>query len=321
MGSNADTNATLLICPKSNYSMKKYFFLVIPLIFTIILASVEYPNWTDNPKENVSLVNKAAEINNSPLLQQQKSDNLSSHTKEKHPCNKQQAQITSDKPIQSRTIDEERANEILAAGYENPSTIIEKARAGDGTAAIAIYSVLSSCYPLGTPITSEEKKSGFVKSKIRGCPSLPTVIFNDRLSLLETTASNGDADAQLVYAMNAPVIANFYRSQNTNEAAIYAKAIIAKSEMFGAAAAREGIKDAYQFMARSYQTGVFGSQNWMRAYAYTLVIENVEKSKNTSKILDNLRKNLSSEEIIEAKELAFGCQEKYNESIISSPFK
>ncbi|GAC1315054.1 MAG: hypothetical protein NVSMB24_40400 [Mucilaginibacter sp.] len=266
-----------------------------------------------------SLFEKKQDLtNNSSVLPLITQKNHSEKTTESYKCNDQSLKISTNKPLRFLPINDEKLDKALADTYDNPLVAIKKANSGDENAAIALYSVVSSCFPMDLKITDEERASGLINSKNPSCPTLPLEIVIDRLKILEFAANNGSVAAQIKYAMNAQLFAMFYRNDKSNESVKKTQEVIAKSEAFGVAAASEGIIEAYQFMARSYLIGSFGSRNPLLAYAYSLPIAEFEKSTKIDELLLSMRKNLSSEQILRAEQLAWGCKPT---DLTLNPFK
>lgn len=226
------------------------------------------------------------------------------------------------KPISPLAINQKRADIALSAAFEKPISLIEKAKNGDDESALALFSVVSSCFPFESNPTDSKNLELLMKSNNPNCPEIPSSLVNDRLKILEPAAKKGSAAAQLKYALNASFFSIYYSADTNNDSVKKGKETLEKAEQYGIQASKSGTLEAYEFMSRSYQIGTFGSRNPLLAYAFMLPVANYKKSNEFNVILNSLKRNLSIAEIKHSEQIAWGCKEQSKPSTNSvSPFK
>ncbi|MFZ6712020.1 hypothetical protein [Undibacterium sp. TC9W] len=307
---------------KNKYTRHTLAFLILIIIFSY---GIYYTFYLTAPKELPSNnIEKPALSLPAPSVKQNEyqSPVVSDNSLPEQGCDEKKVlHISSQKPIQSIAKSDGKISALVDDNFTDPTKLIQSAQAGDGAAAIAAYKIFASCFPLGdskaAKIFEESKAESQQKS---GCTAFPKDTLNDRLWLLDAASKKGDSSAKLTYAMNAIPLAQYYRTLGTNEATSYAADIIKKSEVYGAEAATGGIEEAYHFMVRAYQLGMFGSRNPLLAYAYALPIQKINPSDQSNEYVNSLSRNLSKNDIQIARQMAFGCPKKIDNSITVNPF-
>jgi hypothetical protein len=301
--------------------LKKNLSYIIILVFLLVVIFATEFRLTSESNEKKAIAEKNQSKltgSNIPVIANSISDKASIPKKQDEVCNKNNIwRITSDKAIRSLNIDDDAINLLIDKGYKDLNELIEVARKGNANAAIATFKILASCIPLGSSLASE-KGDRYLSNN---CPNFPQDMIDNRLELLDAAAKEGSSTAQIVFAMNAIPIANYYRSLGTNESVIYASSILKKSQEYGQAAASDGIEEAYSFMSRAYQTGMFGSIDPLLAYAYALPLKQKDQTGQLDSYLKSLKKRLSENDVVKANNLVFGCNFDEKSTKIANPFR
>ncbi|MDQ1816502.1 hypothetical protein RBA41_24700 [Massilia sp. CCM 9210] len=198
--------------------------------------------------------------------------------------------------------------------FLSPASIIQKAENGDSIAAIALFQMISSCYP--TP-------KNLVDTRIappKGCPQLDRKYIENRFSLLERAALNNDLAAQTTYAINAPAFAKNFMQSGTNDSTWEAQRLKENAEKFAVAAAAAGSREATYFLARAYTDGTFGSRDLAASYAYTLPLQRQEPSNKMDEQIEYLKNNITSQQRKKAELLISGCVAPTDGTTLNNPF-
>lgn len=213
-------------------------------------------------------------------------------------------------------------DDLIAEGYENPSSLVEAARTGNGSASIALFTLVRNCYSikLSKPGAGFGPGNSSLKPTSSNCPALPSDVVENPLGILEVAAANGSADAKLVYAMNAVAFSTYYRSRNDSSFTLAASSITKRAEIFGESAVRAGLIEGFSFMSDAYERGEFGVRDPELAYTYGLpLLQNVQ-SPALARRMKKLELQLSPGQIETSQISAFGCARMMEEATIKSPF-
>lgn len=200
----------------------------------------------------------------------------------------------------------------LSQAYLDINSVIRNS-SHDPIANIALFRLAASCF---TNDLKNRQKSG------SACPANAGVlpINTTPLELLQRAAELGSEQAKLMYALNAPMAAEFFRAQHSQQGTQQAQEILAQAETFGDSAARAGIPDALRYMSRVYESGMFGPRDIERAYIYALPLKNVGSKEDLS-VIENLGSRLNEKLRKGAEAKAFGCSRYTEINILANPFK
>jgi hypothetical protein len=294
------------------------------LLFFVVIGSFVFFYW--NKKDQANLAsgpeNRSKNIESQQVRAIEKRVDKTIDSQRAQNCVAATGGVWPEKPIRSIEANSAVNHRLKEKGFDNPDSLILSARRGDGLSAIVAFEIVSSCFPLSKEELREISPEGGVKSPFAWCPILPKDVVSDRLNLLDVAANAGSVDAKATYAFNADTIARHERSLATNDSVLRAEKIMQKAELYGAAAAQDGVKEALYFMARAYRIGLFGSRDFTRTYAYSLPLAAIEKSPLMDEELRKLRQQLSVSQVAEAERIAFGCRSGPlgNPNIGVSPF-
>lgn len=236
-------------------------------------------------------------------------DNNSSPIKPKPNC-------AENKPLfsgnNSNDLDTVALSKQLEQAFFDPQPFIDRSDT-DPTANIVLFQLASNC-----PVSNTIRGRAFANN---GCPKnigkIP--VKTTHLELLEKAALQGSDQAKLMYALNAPLVAQRFSRLNTQEGNLISLEILKKATLYGSEAARAGIPDAYRVMSRAYENGSFGQKDIRLAYAFALPLTKVGDTMDLEYI-KSIGERLNEDMKHEARFVAFGCEMNTDLNSLASPF-
>lgn len=284
--------------------MRIYIFIIEVLLIAIAIFRIAQMDEAPSKSEAVEIAgqNQARKVEQT---QPQRLDSAAS-------C---QPQPSAKVPVRNY-LDSIPADEVAEReSFQSPALAISKAKRGDAVAAIALFQMVASCYPIGTKQDSSGK---FIAR--RNCPEVPGELVSDRFSLLEPLAEAGDVRVQTVYLLNALPIADVLARGATNEAVVEAKRLRAAAERFGKAAAEAGGREASIMISRAYLNGAFGVRDPSQAYIHLMRVKEVDPSPQINEQLANLARQLSARAQQLAKAKLSVCAPSVAPGALANPF-
>jgi len=243
---------------------------------------------------------------------------LASHVSKKPTCaNRSDGKSGTFAGIYSINSAEEKIETFSEKVWRDTASMLDASEKGDAPAAIAIYSLIRSCFPLAT---GQNANSGTLKGP-GNCPALPSEIVKNPLEIVDIAARAGSMHAKTFYAQNSSAVAAGFRALNTDEGRRIATEIDGLAERYGTEAAEAGVLEASEYMVRSYYTGRFGSRDPALAYRFILPLTSDDPNGEHAKFAQHLKKQISDVDARRAEATAFGCDNRIKqEDSLISPF-
>lgn len=222
-------------------------------------------------------------------------------------------------PAQSYTFvkkeNEELNRQIIDKGtdeiYVQPEKVIYDARSNP-ILNIALFNVVASCYKFDEAVETLSSECPDIKSKLK--------LRRHPIELLEVAAKAGVREAQLMYVLNAPLIASQFRARNDSNALAYADYLLRQAEIFGKSAAESHDHRTLRIMRSAYIQGNFGRVDYEKAYYFALPLES-SGSEEDKKILASIGAKLNPLVREKVKSIALGCRPDNESAILVSPFE
>jgi len=200
--------------------------------------------------------------------------------------------------------------------------LIQAAKAGDPASAVSLFQLAYSCSPIGKQILLPQlyDESTIDASRAR-CQSIPDELRMRPLLSLEEAAEKGSPEAQLIYAHNAPNFAKLLIFSDHTDGRRQSEAMMGRAEVYGKSAAKEGLKEAFELMTALYASGMLGSNQVEKGFAYTLALSEHEPSTEVLERIKYLEQNLAKDQFERARILALGCASKQDDrAVFANPF-
>jgi hypothetical protein len=181
---------------------------------------------------------------------------------------------------------------IFDAVISNPKRYFDRASAGDGDAAMAVYYVVAGCRSFRS---SELNETRILQERrevtSEECFTIPEKKAATPEHWLRVAANAGRNDARLMYAIETGARLNaMYRRGVEPSADLLADGDRAVSYL--ELAASEGVKEAYQQLAVAYESGLYGKQDRVLAYAYAAAVKRIDASLADESLLRGLESQL-----------------------------
>lgn len=168
-------------------------------------------------------------------------------------------------------------------------------------AELAFFEYASICFSVLNNDNGESDR--FKKYK---CDLAPIEVIKNPIVILEKAASGGSNLAKFYYLYAYINNHMAYETSIFPETREFAKIAKEKARIYGEEASKSGMKEASILMSRVYREGTFGENDNAKSYSYLIKAQS-NNDISLKKYMTYLEKNMSKEEISDAKNYAEGC--------------
>lgn len=189
---------------------------------------------------------------------------------------------------------------VLELVVATPKRYLDRAKTGDAEAAMALYYTVSNCRIFRSADLNEER---ILREKreltSEDCFTIPKTEARTPQHWLRAAAEAGRSDAQVIFALETGARLNALSRQGIEPDEQLLRDG-AQAVSYLESGAREGVREAYQQLAMSYQYGYYGRRDPVLAFAYLSALKQLDPRFTDETLLDQFARHLRPADVLAA---------------------